>query len=384
MRLLLIIFLTVFLVYSLSSTEETPYNYFTRLSQSFLNGKLYISENPSWLNELVPIDGKYYVVYPPMPAIILMPFVFLFKNHASQTLFSIFLGSINTILVYLLLKRLNFSKETSLLSTFFFAFGTNYWYLSTVGSAWFLAHITALFFLLLALIEAFGKQRLLLMGLLLGASFWARTPLIFTVFFFLIYFWKKFWPVNKKNIFNFLLFNLGIIFFVLMDGIYNFLRFGNLSPFSPYHLIPGIVKDPIFQQGFMSISYMPRHVVAMFTKLPRFTTSWPFLIPSLYSTAIWFTSPALIYILKVRKSLLTAACWVAILATLSVIVLWGGVGFAQFGYRFAQDFMPFLLILVALGIGQKPSKFAYFLVVLSILVNLWGVIMISFLNIWIM
>lgn len=382
MRLLFVIFSIVALVYFLSSPGETPYNYFTRLSESLLSGKLYITQNPPWLNELVPVNGKYYVVYPPMPAIIMMPYIFFFREHASQTTFSIILGAINVILVYLLCKRLNCSIKTSLLVTFSFAFGTNHWYLSSVGSAWFIAHISALFFLLLALLEVFGKQRFLLIGLLLGASFWARTPVIFTVSFFCIYFWRKFWPINRKNIYNFLLLNLGILFFVLLDTMYNFLRFNTFSPFSPYALIPGIAKDPIFQQGFMNISYIPRHIEAIFLKLPIVIDSPPFLVPSLYSMAIWLTSPVLVYSLKAKKSLLMIACWLAILVTFSIIVLWGGVGFAQFGYRFAQDFMPFLLILIAFGIGQKPGKIAYFLVILSALVNLWGVIMVNILNKW--
>ncbi len=293
-----------------------------------LDGKLYITDHPSWLNELIAIGGKYYIVYPPMPAIVLLPSVFLLGQYFSQTIFSIILGAINVVLVYLLFKRLNFSNKTSFFVTIFFAFGTNHWYLASVGSAWFIAHITALFFLLLALFEVSGKKRFLL------------------------------------------------------DALYNFLRFNNFSPLSPYQLIPGIVNDPIFQQGFMNIAYIPRHIEAILLRLPQVQSTWPFLIPSLYSTALWFTSPAFIYIFKAKKSLLTVACWVAIIATLLVVSLWGGVGFAQFGYRFAQDFMPFLLILLAIGIGNKPSKIFYLLWVLSILVNAWGVIMINKLNIY--
>lgn len=382
MRLLFVIFSIVVLVYFLSSPGETPYNYFTRLSESLLSGKLYITQNPPWLNELVSVNGKYYVVYPPMPAIIMMPYIFFFGEHASQTIFSIVLGSLNAVLVYLLLKRLKCSIRTSLLVTSFFVFGTNHWYLSSVGSAWFIAHISALFFLLLALLEAFGKQRFLLIGLLLGASFWARTPVVFVASFFYIYFWRKFWPINKKNLYNFLLLSSGIVFFISLDVMYNFLRFGNFSPFAPYHLIPNINNDPVFRDGFMSLKFIPRHVDAILFKLPKLTDHFPFLIPSLYSLAVWFTSPALLFVFRAPKTLLTIACWGAVLLILFVITQWAGVGYAQFGYRFIQDLMPFLLILIAFGIGQKPSKSAYLLVFLSILVNLWGVIMINFLNKW--
>lgn len=374
-----LIFLFTFVVYLASSfAKETPYNYFVLLSNAFLHGHLYLSQSYPWLNELIPGGGnKYFVVYPPMPAILLMPLVFLFGANASQTVFSVFLGSVNVALVYLLSGRLTLSGKTRFLVTILFGFGTNHWYLASVGSAWYLAHITALFFFLLALTETFGKQRLFLIGVLLGASFWARTTIIFTAPFFYIYFWKKFWPINRKNIYHFLLLHLGVVFFIFLDMLYNFLRFGHFSPLSPYQLIPGIANDPIFQQGFMSLSYIPRHLKAVFIELPVFRPVPPFLVPSLYSTALWFTTPALVFILKAGKNILTFACWVGIISCFLVISLWGGIGFSQFGYRFAQDFMPLLLILVGLGIGQKPSSWAYLLVILSILVNLWGVVMIN-------
>lgn len=377
MRLVFIIFAVIFLIYFYTSPGESTYDYFTRLANSLVTGKLYITEHPSYLNELVPIGDKYYVVYPPMPAIVLTPFVLFFKEISIQTRFSIVLGSINAVLVYLLIKRLNFSKKTALVTTIFFALGTNHWYLTSVGSAWFLAHITAIFFLLLALIETFGKQRLLIIGLILGASFWARTPIIFTILFFYIYFWKKFWPLSLKSLKYFFSFNFGIVMFILLDVLYNYLRFGNFSPFTPYNLIPNISEDFIFKDGFMSLNFIPRHIEALFFQLPKLSSNYPYLIPSLYSTAIWFTSPLLLFVFKAPRNILTIACWAAIIPTLFIIMQWAGVGYAQFGYRFIQDVMPFLLILLASGIGQKVNKWVYMFLILSILVNAWGTILIN-------
>jgi len=377
----LILFILVFIIYFLSSFgHETPYNYFSRLALSFTEGHLFLKDNPPWLNELIPLNGKYYVVYPPMPALIIVPLTLLL-GLIPQTLFSIFLGAVNAVLVFLLLQK-KFSFKTSILVTMLFAFGTNHWYLASIGSAWFLAHIVALFFLLLSLLELFGKQRLFLIGLFLGASFWSRTTVIFTAPFFYIYLYSRFLPLNKKSLLNFILITFGPILFIILDGLYNYFRFGNFSALSPYQLIPNISKDPIFQQGFMSLSYIPRHLEAMFWKLPVFKNTPPFIIPSLYSMAIWITSPTLVFTLKAKKSLLTISLWIGIIRCFFIISLWGGVGFAQFGYRFAQDFMPLLLILTALGIGEKPSKLAYILVTLSVLVNLWGVVMINYLNLF--
>jgi hypothetical protein len=56
-------------------------------------------------------------------------------------------------------------------------------------------------------------------------------------------------------------------------------------------------------------------------------------------------------------------------------------GWVQFGYRFSLDFVPFALILVALGLGRLwrdvtrmgPLVIAAGLIFISILVNAWGV-----------
>lgn len=379
--LLLII---IFFIYYISSPKNTPYNYFTRLADAFVNHRLYLTENPPWLNELIPITNRYYVVYPPMPAVLLTPFVSVFGQQFSQTIFSILLGSINPLILFNLLKRIRVSFKTSLITTIFFAFGTNYWFLASTGSAWYLAHIVAIFFLLLAIRETFSKQRLVLIGLLLGASYWSRSTVIFTLPFFLFYLKAKFLPIDNKSIYNLIKLGLGIGFFIFLDGVYNYLRFSDISPISPYINIPQSQRLETLGDKFMNVRNIPKHLDAIFLRLPHLQESFPYLIPSLYSLAIWFTSPAILLAFKAKKSILMFSSWFAIIPTFFVISLWTVTGYSQFGYRFAQDFMPFILILIALGIGQKPKLLAYLLVLLSVIINLWGIIMINFLNKWAM
>ncbi len=52
-----------------------------RLADAFLHGHIYLTDHPSWLSELIPRDGVYYVPYPPMPAILLMPLVAIFGTE---------------------------------------------------------------------------------------------------------------------------------------------------------------------------------------------------------------------------------------------------------------------------------------------------------------
>ena len=57
----------------------TDYDYFGRLAAAFLEGRWWLTLAPPWLNELIPCgDGRWCVVFPPLPAVLTMPFVPLF------------------------------------------------------------------------------------------------------------------------------------------------------------------------------------------------------------------------------------------------------------------------------------------------------------------
>jgi len=50
-------------------------------------------------------------------------------------------------------------------------------------------------------------------------------------------------------------------------------------------------------------------------------------------------------------------------------------GWVQFGYRFSNDFAPFALVLVALGLQTTRRRgIGYALIGASMAINLWGVI----------
>ena len=90
------LFVVAFIVYwATGEGHATYYNYYVRLADAFLHGRLYLLDNPSWLNELIPNPAGigYYVVYPPLPAVLMVPFVAIFGLELNQTLFGIFFAA---------------------------------------------------------------------------------------------------------------------------------------------------------------------------------------------------------------------------------------------------------------------------------------------------
>ncbi|MGH7901520.1 MAG: hypothetical protein ACRENZ_07260, partial [Thermodesulfobacteriota bacterium] len=145
------LFVLTFIVYYFTSEGyPTHYNNFVRLADAFLHGRLHLTEDIKWL-ELAVLDGKYYIMPPPMPAILLLPFVAVFGLSTNQSLASIFLGSLNVSLVFLITREMTKNRSVQLWTTVMFGFGTIHWWLAATGWVWFFSLVTSNTFLLLAI-----------------------------------------------------------------------------------------------------------------------------------------------------------------------------------------------------------------------------------------
>jgi hypothetical protein len=369
---LIFIFIISATIYFITSSGKTPYDYFTRLADAFIHGRYWLTENPPWLSELIPAGPeKYFVVYPPMPAIIAMPFVFLFGKNFPQQLMAHILGAGIAVLTVAISWKIKKDKKLAIWSALLVGFGTIIWFLSSVGSSWYLGQISACFFLTAAILEAISKKRPLLIGILLGAAYLSRIQTILSLPFFL-------YQLKKKEINHYLVFAIGTSPFFIFNSIYNFVRF-DVPWDKAYTLIPGLFNEPWYSEGLFNLSYIPNHLKIILLGLPIFKNTFPYLFPSWAGLAIWITTPAFVYSLFAPlKERLVQLSWLTIFLISLVIFSHGTTGFAQFGYRFAVDFYPFLIFLTIKGVVKTGLRWHHwFLLILGIIVNLWGVIWIN-------
>lgn len=307
-----------------------------------------------------------------MPAILSIPFVLTLKNIFQQQYLAHLLGA---GIVFLTLKiSLKIKKDIKLAiwSALLVGFGTIIWYLSATGSSWYLGQITSCFFLMAALNESLGKKRPVLVAIFLGASYLSRltTILSFPFFIYLI--------MGDSKIKNITKFALGILPFIAFNFFYNFIRFGTIFD-KGYLLIPGVLSEIWYQKGLFHLSYMPAHLKVIFASFPIFQKEFPYIIPSWAGLSIWITTPAFLYsLLSNIKEKIVQISWIVIVLISLVIFSHGTTGFAQFGYRFAVDFYPFLIFLTIKGVSKGKLKWHHYLFLLiSVLVNFWGVIFIN-------
>ncbi|MEP7360126.1 MAG: hypothetical protein ABI744_00970 [Chloroflexota bacterium] len=198
---------------------------------------------------------------------------------------------------------------------------------------------------------------------------------------------------------------LGAAIPLLLLLAYNYVSTGHLfNPIYDYlfqHQFRGqgyAPSDEFYGQrewGAENPLYIPLNAVIMFlwppTMFPNgvdcglslLRPSCPIAIPSTFGMSILLTSPAFLlipYICAVAwRQRVVIGALLAVVAITVVNLAHFSQGWVQFGYRFSNDFAPFALVLVTIAIawlGTKGRAFALVavpLVLLSILVNAWGV-----------
>ena len=145
------------------------YNHFVWQALAFLDGQAAIVcpvACDRWFQDVYPLrdaagnlTGQVLLPFPPLPAIVLLPFVALWGIATDQRAVSVVLGAVNVGLCWWALGRLPVGRAPRLATTIFFGFGTVAWYAASLGTTWFFAHVVAVTPLLLALGVALGGDR---------------------------------------------------------------------------------------------------------------------------------------------------------------------------------------------------------------------------------
>jgi len=360
----------VFVIYFVTSKGSTPYDHYVRLSDAFLHGRLYLINAPSWL-ELARIGDKGFVMDPPGPTLFVLPWVAIWGLSTNQVIISMLVGSAAVGLFWVFATQLRWSLSFKMAMTVLVALGTNFWWVATDGSVWMLAHVSAVFFLMAALVETTGKNRPWLVGLLVGLAGLSRLP-TFLAFPFFAYTISRgtsgrWGTIRRLTIFGFVL--------AAMGGLYLLYNYGQYGTFTPGYYKGQYLSGPWYSKGLFDISYIPRHINAILFNAPKPTDNFPFFKPSPMGLGLFFTTPALLYMFGARlKERLVLPAIAGILLTSIPIVTCAVTGWAQFGYRYSLDVLPFMVILVASGMSHRLNKLKIAVILLSCAINLWGVL----------
>ncbi len=255
------VFCLTFVAYALSaqvwSHAVSLAPHYVYLANALLHGHVDLIQLPPTTYDLLHFNGRWFVAGSPMPAILMLPFAAIFGVTFSDVLFSVALGAIDVALVYFLLGIYTTHEATEAQRevrttpclcasvaitesvrrwiTLLFALGTPFWYLASLGTYWFTAHIVVVFFALLATREALTRQRWFLAGLWLACAGFARPTALFLAPFFLIVMFFTVWSMKQRMAYNVvrhaLLFSAALALGIGAHFAYNYTRFNSIADF---------------------------------------------------------------------------------------------------------------------------------------------------------
>ena len=449
----LLLVLGAFLLYTWSNPEHyNQYNHFVWQADAFLQGKVSFdwpvpdgTDRPSnwYFQDIYPLfdaagepTGQVLLPFPPLPALVLLPFVAMVGLTVDQEAIAVGLAAIGVGVAWWMLGGLRIRLAVRTLTTVLFATGTVWWWAAAVGSTWYLAHLVAVIAALLAVGVALrndpraatddvaepldpvpsagwrsrvwpldGTQ--VLAGLLLGIAATARLPLVFAAPFFIL--------VGGGGTRGRRLVSAaaGGVLPVAALLLYTQLTTGSwLHPGYDYQYqleangYPTLGYNPAW--AVEDLRYIPQNLGIMFGALPEiaphlkpntlgfgdpvvlctagsqrslFDPDCPLIMPIDIGTSILLSAPGLLIALFALRRHARARLTIGVGLTVAVIALFNlahfSQGWVQWGYRFSLDFIPFLLPLVAIGaahVDGRPRGVAVALVIAGATINLWGVV----------
>ena len=411
--------------------EQVIYNHFAWQAQAWLEGRLSI-EYPvaasvagpgnDYFNDVIPVvdaaglpTGRGMIPFPPLPAVVLLPFVVVLGLAVDQGLLAAIIGALDVAVALWVLGRLGVRPALRVLLTLFVGAGAALWYAASLGSTWYFAHVVAVGLTLGAVGLALdgarpragrdraARQPLLdgrqvAAGFLLGLAATARLTVAFGFPFLLLGGGGGGRRRGGSAAIGMAIPIIGLL-------AYNLVATGSL--FSPvyealyrYEVLAYPELDYHAAWSLQDVRYIPQNLGLMLFGLPTLmphcdpgavrlawsATGCSWVIPEQTGMSVLLASPAWLLAMPSFALLRDRRVGGALLATLAIAVVnlaHFSQGWVQFGYRFSLDFAPFLLVAVALGaerlLGSRGASrrgriaVVVSLVVLSVAIQAWGI-----------
>lgn len=352
-----------------SHFRSTPYNNFVLLADALLHGHSWIVWPGAYIDALA-YHGQHYVIEAPLPAVLLLPYVALVGVAANQTLLACVLAGIAIGAAWRLGERIGVAPRTNAWLCAFLLAGTGLLWCAMLGDVWFIAHVSAVCFTMLALAELFGNRRGWLVALWAVCAAESRFTLALVLPVYAVLLAGADWRAARGALAGF----CGVIAAAAVVWVaYNFSRWGlptDIGYTAWYHQDQaGMPTGSPFR-----LQYLPYELWSFFVQYPDFANAFPWIRPSFSGVALTWTSPALIAAFWARgPRLQIAALWAAALLTAVPNFVYYVNGFAQYGMRHALDFIPFLFALMLFAARDRLALWTRALIVYSCAANLYGV-----------
>jgi hypothetical protein len=349
-------------------------------------------------NDFAVYQGKTFISFPPLPALLMVPFVKLAGSPEAfrDGQFAVWLAGIAPAVLFLGLEKLRRTSRSprsefdNVVLSVLFAFGSVYFFTAVEGTVWFVALVIGTALSALFLLFAVDAERPLLAGAALGCAYLTRPSILLAGILFAAEALRvsrrespppDFHPSLLRRLREasqrldvsallrrFALFLAPIACAFALVAWLNFVRYGRMTPFYFDHELLNVAwRGRMLKWGVVGYHYLAKNMGIALTSLPWLPPKGgasafgaPFKINE-HGLALWVTTPLYLWVLW-PKALdgQPARKWLYAIVALSVVgpALFGlayqNSGWRQFGYRFSNDYSVLLFALLA--IGGRPMR----------------------------
>jgi hypothetical protein len=359
----------LFLVVAYRNLTQAHVQQYALFAESLLEGRLDFVQQLEPTDEPALHEGRSYLPLGPAPGLILVPFVALGRGLG----FFFLQGYLNLPLVaavFALAWRLaalaGFETAECFVLAFAYVFASSFLGVASIPISNYFAHVLVSALVLLALLEHLGRGRAWLVGCLFAAVLASRLSAAVGVLFFAGEILLDPERSARERRRRLLELAAPILAAGLLLALYNAARFGD--PFETGYALQAVL-DPEQQRaraiGLAHWRHVPGNLYYMLLALPqpvflegtRSVMRFPWLSPGYWGLSLFATSPWLAWLFALpwrglRARLLLAAA----LATAGALSFTWSMGYAQFGYRFALDFQPYLYLALLLGLRERSAR----------------------------
>ena len=360
---------------------------YTLQAMAWRNGKLGLGQNYSYL-ELAVFKGDWYVSFPPVPSLFMLPLTFLFGVNTPNNLAMAIYALCSIAVAYKCFRHVGVKDGWAMFYAVFAVWGTNMLWMSTNGGVWFQAQSLNMLFCFTALYCALKNRRkwsYFLIALAVGCR-----P--FSVLYFivlLVYYYCQDKDVYKgENWFRTLLRQwtawIAPALVFAAYGAFNYARFGNVLEFG-HNYLPEFTEAA---DGQFNLVYFFPNLFNIFLRPVTLSSTGTLEYPIFNGFMFYIANPLfLIWIIKLigdlrhkRMTAVKTVASLAILGTFLLLCVHKTMGGWQFGARYTVDAIPLALFYLLFTDLKQPKKWELFLGGFAVLFNLYGALAMTFLH----
>jgi len=352
---------------------------YTLQALAWLRGETGLGQDYSWL-ELAIFNGNWYVSFPPVPSVFMLPFAIVFGEATPNNLIIAAYSVISAVIAYRCMRETGVRDIYAAFWAVFVVCGCNLMWMSTNGGVWFQAQSLNML-LCLATVHSMLKNRRALSYITLALAVGCRPfSLVFFPVLFIYYFMKDKKAQSGENPLR-LMFRQFKYFIgpAIIGGAYmayNYIRFGN--PFELGHnYLPEFINSP---NGQFNISYLLPNLYNLFLRPITFGWNAGLEYPIWDGFMFYIANPIFIVlfiylvrdVLRKEITLVKVVICVAIFANILLLCVHKTLGGWQFGARYTVDMIPMAFLYLLLSKKERPSRVELMIGAFAVMFNLYG------------